>query len=46
MGEAISALHTCGFLHAADHRIETAQETGFKPPVIEPSRLQTRFFER
>jgi hypothetical protein len=33
-----------GFFYAADHRIATAEETGFYPLEVEPSRLPARFF--
>jgi hypothetical protein len=40
----VAALRVRGFFYAADHRIATAQETGFYPLDVEPSRLPAGFF--
>jgi hypothetical protein len=44
IGAGASGLRIRGFFYAADHKIETATETGFTPLAVEPSRLPARFF--
>jgi hypothetical protein len=45
IGAGATGLRIRGFFYAADHRIEVAQETGFTPLAVEPSRLPAKFFE-
>jgi hypothetical protein len=45
IGAGATGLRIRGFFYAADHRIEVAQETGFTPLAVEPSRLPAGFFE-
>jgi hypothetical protein len=44
IGAGAIGLRIRGFFYAADHKVETARETGFTPVHVEPSRLPTRFF--
>jgi hypothetical protein len=44
IGAGASGLRIRGFFYAADHKIETADETGLYPLAVEPSRLPAGFF--
>jgi hypothetical protein len=44
IGAGATGLRIRGFFYAADHKIETADETGLYPLAVEPSRLPAGFF--
>ncbi len=44
IGAGATGLRIRGFFYVADHRIETAVETGLYPLAVEPSRLPAGFF--